>query len=117
MALHAAKRNVTFGHNQCQRSKESSSRKKREVFFYRMRVRAEIKKKQSYSNERSKSRYKRTFIEKEDRREREGQFVELVDDQNPSAEAPARSKRRGSKGDVKRDQLEISWRFRTLRGR
>ena len=33
--------------------------------------------------------------------ERDGQLEELVINQNPSSEAPTRSKRRGSKGDVR----------------
>ena len=35
------------------------------------------------------------------RSEREGQLVELVGDQNPSPEAPSKSKRGESKGDVR----------------
>ena len=43
LAFDAAKRNIRFGHIRCHRSKESSSRGKRRVFFCRRTMRVGVK--------------------------------------------------------------------------
>ena len=49
--------------------------------------------------------------------EKEGRFVELVDDQNPGSEAPSRSRIGGSEGDVSRGAMEKNRCVRVIKGK
>ena len=99
LALVAALKNARFGRIQCQRNEENSSsrrKRKRQLFLYRRTVRVEVKSKVIPTSF-LKVEGRGTFVGK-----KQGRLVKLVGDQNPGSEAPPRSKREGSKGNVKR---------------
>ena len=76
---------------QCQRSKENSTKGKKETSNLLQKDSESQSKKQSYPNELSENSRKGD-VRWGERREKEGWLVELVGDQNPGSEAPPRSK-------------------------
>ena len=103
MLFDVVERNGRFGRIQCQRGKESSSRgkKKRRIFLCRRTVRVKVEGKSSQQAFRKLKKGGCLLGRKTGERERKGQIEELVGDHNPGAEAPPRSKRGGSKGNVR----------------
>ena len=96
LSFDAAKRNRNFGRFQCPKSKESSSKGKREVFLCRRTVKVEVK-----STVIPTSFLKKMSVVRwSGRAEKEGQLVELLGDQSP--EAPHRNERGERKRDARR---------------
>ena len=100
MGFIAAERNERFGLILCRRSKENSSRGKRKrlVFLCRRIVGVKVEGKVIPTSFLKIEGWK-TLVGRKDRRER--QLEELVGDQTSNPEAPPRSKRGGSKGDIR----------------
>ena len=103
MAFDATKRNGRCGRIQCQRNKKISSRgkRKRQVFLGRRTVRVKVEGKIITASF-LKIEERETFVAAKDRKKR--MSVELVSDQNPSFEAPPKSKREEEKREQKKCQ-------------
>ena len=119
LVFDAAERNEKLDRIQCQRSKESNSKgkRKRRLFLCRRTLRVKVRSKviptRLLKNER------REDVCWGGRAEKKGQLVALIGDQNPSPEAPSRSKRKESKKDVwrgatSRGTMEKSWRVSAI---
>ena len=102
-AIDAAERNGRFGHIQCQRGKESSSRGKRKTraFLCRRTVRVNVGGK-AIPTSFLKIEGRGTLIGAKDRRERDR--VELVGGQNQGPVAPPMSRKRQEKRGKRRCQ-------------
>ena len=100
MVFDSAKRNKRFGCIQCQRGKKSNSRgkRKRRVFLCRWTVGVKVGGKVIPASF-LKVEGRRTLVGK--KTGKKGTEEGLVGDQNPGHEAPPRSKRGGSKGDIR----------------
>ena len=81
------------------RQREQQQRKEKETSIALQKDSKSQRKKQSHPNELSESSRRRD-VRRSERPEKEGRFVELVDDQNPGPEASPRSKKGGSKRDT-----------------
>ena len=89
-AFNAFEMNGKFGRIQCQKSKESSSRGKRQVFLCRRTVRVKVNCKVIPTST-LKIEGRQLYVG--GRPEKEGQLAESIGNQSPSFEVPERSKR------------------------